>query len=355
LLETNGDGALPRSAGIKAARALYRDRWRFSPRRFGTAVDDVPIDRPIFLLGTQGSGATLIGRCLRRNPTVVTVSGGWENWTGTDELGIVRNRMARLPRALWGSSLRSDIADGTFGDGHSGVFASDELLPAYRATADDADIDQAARFRRLIREHLAVFAPNPMRARFLDKTHAYTVKLPYLAAVLEGTRPLFVLVSRNPYGSCPWMLERKPPSFRRTLGYEEKLDIVARHWANAHRLVLEDAAEVGDVAVVRFEDFLDDPETTVVALTSYLGLDYAPGMVPAPGQQLPRAALPSDRKWYPLYSDDRLEQTTAGQRAIVDEHCRDLAARFGYHDAGREERDGPIELLVGRAHARQAV
>jgi Sulfotransferase family len=352
LFESNGDGAWPRSVGIKVARAFHRDRWRFSARRLGAAVDDVPLDRPIFLLGTQGSGATVIGRCLRRSPAVVTVSGGWENWTGTDELGIVRNRMARLPRALWGSSLRSDIADATFGDVHAGVFACDELLPFYRATRDDADVEQAATFRRVLREHIAVFAPNLAGARFLDKTHAYTVKMPYLAALLDGTQPIFVLVVRNPYGACTWALERKPPDFRARLTDDQKLDLIAQHWANAHRIALDDAAQLGGTAVVRFEDFLARPGAVVAALAEFAGIDYDPQMVPGPGQPMPRATLPSDRKWYPLYVDNRLGRTTPEQRAVVDVHCHELAARFGYTTDGIDERPEPIEI-VGAGPASQ--
>lgn len=340
----SGDGAQPgaRAAAVKVARIYYRDRWRISPRRLGSRVDRVPLDRPIFILGTQGSGGTLVGRCLRRSPEVVTVSGGSEHWTGTDELGIVRSRMTRLPHSLWGSSHRSDIASDLLGTHHSSVFAADELLPLYRATAEDARPEDAARFRRLLREHLAVYRGT----RFLDKTHAYTVKLPLLAALLEGTGPRFVLVVRNPYGACPSAVERKPPSFRADVPPEQRLDLVAQHWANAHRIALEDAESAGGLAIVRFEDFLADPERVVRALCSFVGLDYRREMTPQPGQRMPWATLPIDRKWYPLYRDDRLERTTPEQAAVVEQRCGLLAARFGYRADGLDDRDEPIEIVT---------
>lgn len=329
------DGGRLRTAGIKVGRAYYRDRWRISPHRFGRRVDDLVLDRPIFLLETQGSGATLIGRCLRRNPQVITVSGGADQWTGGDEMGIVPNRMARLPRSLWGSRSRFDISSTTFGSNHSSAFACDELFPHYRATDADFDLDDAARVRRLVREHIAVYASDHRRARFLDKTHAYIVKMPLLAAMLAGGRPLFVVVVRNPYVVCTWALERKPPSFRRDVSTDARLDLIAEHWANAYRIALEDAAAVGDATVVRFEDFLADPEGVVTSLCELAELEYDPAMVPQPGQKRPWTTLPGDRKWYPFYADDRLARTTRKQRAIVERHCGELASRLGYESCRR--------------------
>jgi Sulfotransferase family len=350
LLQRGGEDApWAQGAAIKVARAYYRDRWRLSPRRLDRLVDCVPLDRPIFLLGTQGSGATLIGRCLRRNARVVTVSGGRDNWTGIDELGIVRNRMARLPASLWGSSFRHDIADATFGASHNSVFACTELLPFYRATADDATGDAPERFRRLLREHIAVFSHDPENARFLDKTHAYTVKMPLIAALLEDTRPLFVLVVRNPYGACTWALERKSPSFGSAVAAERRLRLIADHWANAHRVALEDARLLGNTAVVRFEDFLADPAEIVRGLCAFTGLEYDGSMIPAPGQPRPFGTLPADRKWFPLYEDDRLGRAIGEQMAVVYEHCEELALHFGYTPEGSIEPGGPIGIVGGRA------
>ena len=328
-------GSAGRDVALKLARLYYRDRWRFSPRRLGSRVDRIPLERPIFVLGTQGCGGTLIGRCLRRDRAVVTVSGGSENWTGIDELGIVRNRVARLP-----SSLRGTRA------GHASAFATSELLPLYRGTAEDATGEDADRFRRLLREHIAVYAPDPARARFLDKTHAYTVKLPLISSLLDGADPIFVLVLRNPYVACRWAVERKPPDFRAGLPYDERLALIAEHWANVHRIVLEDANSIPNVAVVRLEDFLADPEAVVRALCGLVGLDYDPSLVPRPGQRRPWATLPGDRKWYPLYVDVRLGRPTRAESAVIARSCGELAERFGYTPDGTAAAPSPVELLA---------
>lgn len=342
-LFARGDsGPRGRAVAVKLARLYLRDRWRWSTVRVRASVDEVPIDRPIFVLGLQSGGTTLISRCLRRSREVVTISGDHRHWTGIDELGAVRNRTARLPPDLWGSKYRSDLEHPVYGDDHSSVFACDELLPRYRRTAQDADAPARAAFERLIREHVALHARGA--GRFLDKTHTSTVPVAYVDALLRNHRPSFVLVTRNPYTTCPHALRRKPPSYRVDLPYPDRLRAVAEHWRNANALALADGARAANFLVVRFEDFLREPEVTVRRLCTFLGLTFEESMVPRAGDALPFATLASDRKWFPLYEDRSV--ASPGDVAIVDEVCGELAADLGYAPPG----EGDVELrTVGAA------
>jgi len=323
-------GSRVRDVVIKAIRLYRRDRWRTSLRRRLPGVDRVPLDRPIFFLGVQGAGETIVGRCLRRNDAVVSMSGNSAYWTGIDELGVVRNRMARLPAALWGCKFRDDLEHPLFGPNHNSVYACDALLPLYRRTAEDADEADGRRYRRLLREHLLVYAHDPCRARFFDKTHTNTLKIPLLAAYLEGCDPFFVLVVRNPYSWCHRAVRRKRPIYRVALAPEQELRLVAEHWANSYRIALEDARHVPNVTTVRFEDFVADPEAVVRRLCDFLGLDFDPAMVPQPGQRFPFATLPGDRKWYPLFPDPWLEHVGAEEADVIASVCGPLAAELGY-------------------------
>jgi Sulfotransferase family len=332
-------GSRARDVAIKVARLHERDRWRYSPRRRGRGVDRIPLDRPIFFLGVQGGGETIVGRCLRRSGAVVCMSGNSGHWTGTDELGVVRNRMARLPQALWGCKFRTDIDHPLFGPNHNSVYASDTLLPSYRRTAEHADEADGARFRRLLREHVAVYARDPRRARFFDKTHTNTLKIPLLASYLDGCDPVFVLVVRNPYSWCYRAVRRKRPIFRVALTAEEELRLAAEHWTNSCRIALEDGS-----TVVRFEDFVADPEAVVRRLCAVTGLDFEPAMVPRPGDRFPFATLPGDRKWYPLFPDPWLGKLTDEEAAVVAGVCEPLAAELGYERTGNR---APIGTPLG--------
>jgi hypothetical protein len=334
---------------VKLARLYHRDRWRYSLRKRLLDVDAVPLEHPIFLLGLPGSGGTLVGRCLRRHRDVVSASGNSDFWTGTDELGLIRNRMKKLPLPYRANRYRGDIEHPLFGS--TQFFACDSLLPHYRATASDAGAAERARYRRILREHIAVYAHNARRARFIDKTHANTVKIPLLSATLSAADPRFVLVVRNPYTACPWMVRRKPPDLRVPLSNAEQLRLVAEHWANAYRIALEDAADGARVAVLRFEDFLADPQDTMRALCAFLELDYDESLLPRAGDRLPFATLRDDRKWYPLYPDTR-EAPSREDALIVGERCAALAERFGYFVDGMTPAEEPLELLAGPAPLR---
>ena len=323
-------GSRARDVLIKAIRLYRRDRWRYSLRRRLPGVDRVPLDRPIFFLGVQGAGETIVGRCLRRNDAVVSMSGDSSYWTGIDELGVVRNRMARLPTALWGAKFRDDVEHPRFGPNHNSVYACNELLPFYRRTAEDVDEADGRRYRRLLREHLFVYAREPSRARFFDKTHTNTLKVPLLAAYLDGCDPFFVLVVRNPYSWCHRAVRRKRPSYRVELAPEQELRLAAEHWANSYRIALADSRHGPNMTTVRFEDFVADPETAVRGLCGFLALDFDAAMVPQPGQRLPFATLPDDRKWYPLFPDPWLGEVTEPEVELIASICEPLATELGY-------------------------
>jgi hypothetical protein len=120
-------------------------------------------------------------------------------------------------------------------------------------TATDARRDHRERYVRILHQHTCVYAHEPSRARLLDTTPTNTVKIPLLAKLLQHHDPFFLLVTRNPYASCPWIVRRKPPSWRVELPYERQLEIAAEHWDNAYRIALDDGQKVDGFAVVRYD------------------------------------------------------------------------------------------------------
>jgi hypothetical protein len=341
----NGRRSL-RTIAVRVERLRRRDRWRYSSYRWRRSVDEIRLERPIFVLGLQGGGTTLVTRCLLRHPRVVSMSGNCSYWVATDELGFVRNRRAALPPSLWSSSHREDLDHPLFGTSHDSVWASDELLPAYRRDARDPTPADAERLKRVLREHIAVYARDREDARFVDKTHTNTVKIPYLDALLEGCEPFFLLVLSNPYRISGRAIRRKPPSWRTLPSHDDQVRIAAEHWENAVRLALQDGERTGRFGAIRFEDFLRSPETIVRAICAMVDLPYRPELVPRPGDRMPFATLPTDTKWYPLRdlsSQVDLERRTA---EIVRARCGELASRLGYRPDGEEAPTTPDLLLA---------
>jgi hypothetical protein len=354
--DPRGRASLLRMIAVKAERWRRRDRWRRSLRRHLTSVDRVPLDRPIFVLGMQGGGTTLVARCLLRHPSVVSMSGASDYWVATDELGFVRNRMRQLPSTLWSSAHRDDLDHPLFGSEHASVYASNLLLPQYRNTADDSTPADSARFKRILKEHIAVYADDARAARFLDKTHTYTVKIPYLDRLLDGHEPFFLLVVRNPYTMCYRAVRRKPPGWRQEVPYQDQLRLVAQNWTNSTRLALEDGPPTGRFLALRFEDFLQNPAGVIRAACTAAGLSYKDDLVPSASHQMPFATLPWDRKWFPLQGDEWRDKVGDVEAQIVEEECGEVAGQLGY---GRLTDTAPIHpallSLAGLGGAAQLV
>jgi hypothetical protein len=258
------------------------------------------------------------------------MSGTSDYWVATDELGFVRNRMRQLPSTLWSSAHRDDLDHPLFGTEHASVYASNLLLAEYRNTAADATAADGARFERILKEHLAVYAHDPQTARFLDKTHTYTIKIPYLNRLLEGHEPFFLLVVRNPYTMVFRAVRRKPPAWRRDLPYDDQLRLVAQHWSNSTRLALEDGPPTGRFLALRFEDFLQKPAEVMQAVCEAVGLSYNDDLVPRAGHRMPFATLPWDRKWFPLHGDEWRDKVGETEARIVEEECGQVAEQLGY-------------------------
>ncbi|MGD2071111.1 MAG: hypothetical protein PVI57_20750, partial [Gemmatimonadota bacterium] len=198
-------GRLLDSAARLANTAWYqwrRNNWLLYPPRLFRSFDSVPIDRPVFFVGNQGGGLTLVSRMIRRHPDLVSISGGGDYWSGADEMQKVAN--LRLPPSLV-------LGGRWFGGGdppHERLtpprgwsYASDDLFAWYRKTEEDASEDDARALKRVIRESLHRFGRHSRAPRFVDKSQVFAIKMRYVEALLSDANPFFVLVTRDPYAS----------------------------------------------------------------------------------------------------------------------------------------------------------
>lgn len=303
--------------------------WRFNLRKLWTDVDKIEVDRPIFLLGTQGAGLTLLSRMLQRNPRVVNVWGGSRHWAGPDEMQVVV--APRLPDSL---QLRGHPVLEDRGLGESWLYATDKLLPHFRKTPGDATPEQRELLLDTIRELLLLHVGKGDGLRFLDKSQSYTLKVAFLEHLLRGTDPHYVLVTRNPYATC----------FRAALksladhkaGHLERIQLAAEHWENSYRYALRDGSALTRLTLLRFEDLLADPEPRLRAVCQFLRLPFHRRMLPRADQGRPLGSS-IDNKWYPLrreVNDTYLSELNTQEIELIRRRCGDLADRFGYTPGG---------------------
>lgn len=278
-----------------------RNLWRVHPYRF-TSLTQIPINKPVFLLGVQGGGLTLLARMMRRHPEMVSVTGNNAYWAGPDEMQNVMGDF--LPAQLTG--LHAKIPSHPQYSNRDWLYAIDDLLPLYRHTATDATPEIKRRFQKAIRIPLAMYAKHATQARFIDKSQTYTVRLGLINALLAESNPYFILVTRNPYALCYRSATRVKTLTSLNLSLEERLNLAGQHWANSMKAALEDASTVANFKTIRFENLLLSPEETLQKICRFTGLSWRPEMLPAPDDRFPLGSTGSskgDHKWYPLRTD----------------------------------------------------
>lgn len=314
----------------RAYYAYKRNNWMLDPSRLIGDQSSVSIDRPIFLLGTQGGGLTLVSRMIRRNEQVVSVTGNHGYWAGADEMQNVLS--AILPPTLTGLKHKAP-PDEVFGTPREWLYATDRLLPAYRNTADDVTPEVQRKLENTLRWLIRRNARGA-RARFTDKSQLYTVKVSYIAKMLADYGPKFLLVVRNPYAMCIGRVERTASlrMLEGRLSFEERLELASQHWANSIACALEDGEKVDNFEIVRLEDVLKRPERELRKICDFLELEFNAEMMPQPHHRLPFGSERRDR-WYPLREDvneRHLQQLKPEYVEIISGRCSDYADRFGY-------------------------
>jgi hypothetical protein len=314
--------------------ALYharRLRWAIRPDVYARS-GRVLIDDPIFIVGVQGSGATLLSRMLRRSPEVVTLSGNHRYWTGADEMQTALGRM--LPAAF--SGLRHSVPPHPVFTGRRGwVYASDELAPLYSRGEADYDESDARRFRRAIQTCIALNAPRSgRRIRFLDKSQSYALKIPLIRRVLSDTRPRFVALARDPYAMCWRAAARTTHLSREPLPLEDRLRVAAEHWANTYAAT----RDAGGVLTVRVEDLISGPEPVLRSICEFVDVAFDVDMLPAESHRIPRGTKRGER-WYPMRAEVNslyLREIPAAAVDLIRERVDDVAGPLGYRPPAAE-------------------
>jgi len=310
--------------------------WRVHPRRLIHTRYGQSIDRPIFLLGVQGGGLTLVARMLRRHPYAVSVTGNSTYWAGPDEMQNVMGPY--LPGELTGLYHKKPRYPKY--PSRDWLYATDELLPLYRRTDAHASEQTARRLRSAISIAIAVHARHKQPVRFVDKSQSFTVRLSFVNELLRETAPRFLVIVRNPYAMCYRAALKKTPISRLPLPAEERLRLASEHWANSYRCVLEDAHKAANLKMIRFEDLLAAPSDYLQEICAFVDLEFQPSMLPAPEQHIPLGSTGSssgDGKWYPIHPNTNqhyLDQLEPWIVNIVDRRVKDLAGRWGYTPEG---------------------
>lgn len=312
--------------------AYRRNNWVFDPSRYFCPYSHIQIEKPIFLLGTQGGGLTLISRMLRRNKEVISVTGNFRYWAGADEMQNVLGPI--LPKSLTGIKHKVP-PDEVFDIPRGWLYATDRLLEKYRSNEDSVLPGEKDQFQKIIRWIISKYQEKESeKSRFLDKSQLYTIKVSYIDTLLQGLNPKFVLITRNPYALCYRSVD-KAKSLKKLedrFSFNERLSFAAQQWANSMKYALMDSKKVENFIILKFEDILSSPEKHLKTLCNFLDLEYINEMLPQKNDKFPLGTVRKQR-WYPIranINDSYFEQMEPEHAAIVEERCGELAKYFGY-------------------------
>jgi len=176
---------------------IRRNLWRLNWKKLFYRQEDIHIDRPVFLLGTQGGGLTLISCILRHSKGLVSCTGNARYWRDSDEMQNVCH--SRLPNEFRLEGHPAFLKD------HVGAgwrYASDRYFDIIRQTKSAYSPEIDLSFKKLIRDLILFYTDVPDQARFIDKSQSFTLKIPLLEAIFSEEAPYFLLITRNPYAMC---------------------------------------------------------------------------------------------------------------------------------------------------------
>jgi hypothetical protein len=312
----------------------------WSPRQLYIPLEGVKIKDPVFFLGVQGGGLTIVSRCVRRSGGFVTIGGSSEFWTGFDEMDKYPYGRNLLPGDFTIHSPGYDNMDGDekdhpiFGVERHWVYACNELVNEYIKTEKDYSPKKEKRLKNFIRRSIRAYSNTGRKARFLDMSQTFSLKVPLLRKIFPEAS--FVVVARNPYAVCkrasPNYPNRKYRFWNEKLSKDEVLKVSSEHWKNTYLRALKDTENMDGRMIVKIEDFVNSPEKEIKKICNACNVQLNNKMIPSENHNIPVGSR-APQKWYPVRKKvnkkyiDNLEESEA---KIIEHKLGDLASKLGY-------------------------
>ncbi len=272
------------------------------------------IERPIFVLGLNKSGTSLLYVLLSRH----------------SQLSAIRAMKPAKPDARTTISMeRHGIGEGQKfpelpaklrppPDGSSGQWATPDEFDRHRLTeADVAEGDRQA----VSRAYRAAMV-DPAR-RLCEKSPPNTLRGRYLQALFPDAS--FIAIVRNPYSTISANGKK-----RSKWGGVERQTL---HWVAGTQTLLDDLERLDRALLVRYEDLIADPAGALHAVCEFCGLTFEP-------QILSEVAVEQG------INDQLIGLLSEEETASITGACSPLMKRLGYEPLHAAPRDSQQERRI---------
>ena len=260
--------------------------------------------RLLFVGGLHRSGTSLVHRCLTRHPDVSGFSG-----TGVPEDE--------------GQHLQT-VYPPAYAHGGPGRFGFD---PEAHLT-DSSPFATAESGQQLLREWSPHWDPTARVA--VEKSPPNLIRTRFLQALFPGCA--FVMVLRHPAAvACAtqkWALTR---NLRNAVGRSTWTSLI-HHWVACHETMRSDGRQVARLTIVRYEDFVRDPDGVLADIFAMVGL------APHPAGEEVRADI--NAGYFAAWRSNR-NPARVLDRSVAAARFETAVRRFGYSLRDLEPLRGP--------------
>lgn len=284
------------------------------------SINRVDVDRPVFIVGLQGGGLTLIRRILSKHADVIFCNGDRSSFWLNDEMQNEFSYYLPEEFKLFNSKY---FLKGSFQKG-GWMYGTAEYIEHFSKNEDDISDGAREHFMRVIKFILHKYSRNNQKTRFLDKSQSFGLKIPFINEMLKETNPKFLYIKTNPYLSVSRAINKPALNL---LDPKTRLVKAIEHFENCTRVMLNDCERFDNCKGIKFEDFLDAPERVIKECCDFLELEFNQNMMPNAQDTVP------DYKWYPIKKDqtsDRLKLVSDEIKFELNHKCSDLIEKMGY-------------------------
>ena len=244
------------------------------------------IEKPIFVFGCNNSGTTILWQALKHHRDLIGPN-------------VEDQDIEGMP-----NSMRHSLGKATFR-----LWAHPKFGLAYYVTEQDYNKEDARKLETIYRQFLTP------ETRLVVKSPAHTLRARLIQAYFPDA--YFVAIVRNGYAVVEGTVRKRKydPDRPQFQGLGTTIEEAAEQWFRANVVVVSHQQFLCKYLIVKYEDLVQDPETTLYQILDYCGLVRNSFQVP---------------KFEQNKNDEQIARLTKEETDIVSRIAGPMLRHFGY-------------------------